>query len=80
MIVMVESEEVTGGLTRGSISERGGPGSPQGAASTRFTGNKLYEEYLRREGKESMRSPAPVSLPSRSSTGRRTVDHDFRDF
>lgn len=64
MVVMVEQEEVTGLLNRqqqqqqqqhafssGSGGGNSGMASPVGAASPRFTGNKLYAEYLRREGR-----------------------------
>lgn len=58
MVVMVEQEEVTGLLNRQQqqqMYESGGGGgevvTPVGAASPRFTGNKLYAEYLRREGR-----------------------------
>lgn len=88
MVVMVENEEVTGSLHRGSMSEQG-IGSPmQGAASRRFTGDKLYTEYLRREGKSSGPDRggmmSPNSIPSRTSSRqareRRTAEHSFRDF
>jgi len=60
---MVENEEVTGQLNRGmanmQVQDRGVIGSPRsprpvaggGAADARFTSDKLYQEYLRREGK-----------------------------
>jgi len=63
MIIMVENEEVTGQLNRGmsnvQVQDRGVIGSPRsprpatggGAADARFTSDKLYQEYLRREGK-----------------------------
>ena len=95
MIVMVENEEVTGTLNaRGSVSEA--PGNQAGAASSRFTGNKLYTEYMRREGRDVMSplsSPrtaaTDLSLPSRhgserSGQGQRTYKgaetHPFHDF
>lgn len=52
MVVMVENEEVTGQLNKHGNPMDSGLGSPiMGAASPRFTGNKLYAEYLRREGR-----------------------------
>lgn len=86
MIVMVEQEEVTGALNaRRSISEAA-PGSPRGAASSRFTENKLYTEYLRREGHtlatptKSPKSPRgdARSIPSRDSSIRQA--QPFQDF
>ncbi|KAI9652924.1 MAG: hypothetical protein M1821_007771 [Bathelium mastoideum] len=60
MVVMVESEEYTGQLNvlsklnmNNPYHETSATGSPSlGAASARYTGNKLYAEYLRREGKD----------------------------
>jgi hypothetical protein len=84
MVVMVDKEEITGQLHRGTPSQdlngypmsRSGSvlmasPSQRGAASPRFTGNKLYAEYLRREGRPGT---------SDSETERREVDHQFRDF
>ncbi|EMD00802.1 hypothetical protein BAUCODRAFT_61939 [Baudoinia panamericana UAMH 10762] len=87
MIVMVENEEVTGQLNRNQPLAESGLGSPigMGAASPRFTGNKLYAEYLRREGKAtgdgstfggSQRSKQSSALDRE----RREVDDQFRDF
>ncbi|KAL1306928.1 hypothetical protein AAFC00_005570 [Neodothiora populina] len=90
MIVMVESEEITGMInTRPGTSEMAS--SPLGAASPRFTESKLYTEYLRREGREIApftRSPESIfldnrSVPSRESHSRRTVGgeaHPFQDY
>jgi len=75
MVVMVEQEEVTGLLNRQQqqqqqqVYESGGGGggevvTPVGAASPRFTGNKLYAEYLRREGR-----PATAGAGSGSAGG-----------
>ncbi|KAK5739757.1 hypothetical protein LTR17_005043 [Elasticomyces elasticus] len=85
MIVMVESEEVTGGLNRHQDSAAGGLGSPMGVASPKFTGSKLYAEYLRREGKPPEESSTHGgSQRSRrdpdSLRERREVDDQFRDF
>ena len=89
MIVMVENEEVTGQLNRhagGSRSEPrgevvGNPMSPRpgtaGAADHRFTSDKLYQQYLQREGKSDI-----ASQPSRHGSdrsGRHAADH-FKDF
>lgn len=59
MVVMVEHEDITGQLNvlsklnMNSYPHESGPSSPNlGAASARYTGNKLYAEYLRREGKD----------------------------
>jgi hypothetical protein len=84
MVVMVDKEEITGQLHRAAPSQdisgypMSRPGSvlmaspsQRGAASPRFTGNKLYAEYLRREGRPGT---------SDSETERREVDHQFRDF
>lgn len=96
MVVMVDNEEITGGLRRGSAVQdvtgsghfgyAAGPGSvamgspsQRGAGSPRFTGNKLYAEYLRREG----RGGGGVDEEERMSEEareRREVDHQFRDF
>ena len=76
MIVMVEHEEVTGSLNRGgSMSDAGSVASP------RFNGNKLYNQYLTREGK----SPTHEgSQTSRHTAGRerepRAAEHNFKDF
>lgn len=72
MVVMVENEEVTGQLNRHNQSDVVGIASPSnlGASSQRFTGNKLYAEYLRREGR-----------PTTAGEGsQKTVDDQFRDF
>jgi len=83
MIVMVEHEEVTGQLNRarGGINANDyvNPGSPRtnGAADTRFTSDKLYQEYLRREGRSET-----ASQPSRHGSerdGGRAQEH-FKDF
>ena len=100
MVVMVDNEEITGGLRRGSVVQdatggagfgyAGGPGSvamgspsQRGAASPRFTGNKLYAEYLRREGRGAGGAGAGGEEEARMSEEareRREVDHQFRDF
>ncbi|CZT22925.1 uncharacterized protein RCC_08633 [Ramularia collo-cygni] len=75
MVVMVENELVTGGLNRHSQVITPGVDSVQGAQ--RYTGAKLYADYLRREG----RPGTGQTLPSSSSTREmRTVDEVFRDF
>ena len=66
----------------------GGPGSvamgspsQRGAASPRFTGNKLYAEYLRREGRGGgSRGGDEEERISEEARERREVDHQFRDF
>ena len=86
MVVMVESEEVTGSLNR--QERHADVGSPNmGVSSPRFTGNKLYAEYLRREGKPAEEGSAyGGSQRSRqthtrdSARERREVDDQFRDF
>lgn len=78
MVVMVEKEEVTGSLNRGaSTSERLGSsqGTGVGAASPRFNGNKLYADYLKREG-----TRPTTSGTSASARERKEVDDQFRDF
>jgi hypothetical protein len=93
MVVMVDNEEITGQLgRRGSVQDAsaagfggggpgsvglGSPGSQRGAASPRFTGNKLYAEYLRREGRGGEEG---VERRSEEARERREVDHQFRDF
>lgn len=75
---MVELEEVTGSLTRGGSTTGSEVRSP-GAASSRFTGNKLYTEYMRREGK----SPTVNgSQHSRKSSDReaKAAEENFRNF
>ncbi|PSK37519.1 Phototropin-2 [Elsinoe australis] len=54
MIVMVEHEEVTGRLNKMSLDS--GRTSPRGSAKN-FTSEKLYQEYLRREGRGEVASP-----------------------
>ena len=51
-----------------------------GAASPRFTGNKLYAEYLRREGKGGELGEGEGVRMSEEARERREVDHQFRDF
>jgi hypothetical protein len=86
MVVMVENEEVTGQLNRHQAATQGQLGSPVGAASPRFTGDKLYAEYLRREGRPDTAEGAEMgaSQGSRQSSARererREVDDQFRDF
>lgn len=84
MIVMVENEEVTGALNSHRAAA-GGMASPiqMGAASSRFTGDKLYEEYLRREGQDvgSIRSPRSQHGGSQvSMRERRAAENSFKDF
>ena len=98
MVVMVDNEEITGGLGRHVRDASGGGGagfgngyaggpgsvamgspSQRGAASPRFTGNKLYAEYLRREGKGGEGDLEGVRM-SEEAMERREVDHQFRDF
>ncbi|OQO12107.1 hypothetical protein B0A48_02746 [Cryoendolithus antarcticus] len=82
MIVMVEYEEVTGSLNRGigsmNVGEGRGNGQGVGVASPRFTGNKLYAEYLRREGKSE--TGGSEAGDRDSARERREVDGHFRDF
>ena len=77
MVVMVEKEEVTGSLSRGagSAAERleSSHGSV-GAASPRFSGNKLYADYVKREGRPGTQGTTA------SAKERREVDDQFRDF
>lgn len=98
MIVMVENEEVTGSLNAHRASDAAGMMSPthMGAASSRFTGDKLYEEYLRREGTISanlVHRPSPHGsmnggsqnggashVTSASLRERRVAENSFRDF
>jgi len=95
MVVMVENEEVTGQLNRHQRDEAERLGSPNGAGvgSSRFTGNKLYAEYLRREGRPATAgaglggSGSPYGGSQRSHASqreshkeRREVDEHFRDF
>lgn len=84
MIVMVEKEEVTGQLNRGPANQSL-PGSPRhaGVTSPNFTNDKLYTEYLRREGK-SIGSVRSANLPVRTSGSRHgggiTETQPFQDF
>jgi len=60
-----------------------GSPSQRGAASPRFTGNKLYAEYLRREGKgggAAGEGDGEATRRSEEARERREVDHQFRDF
>lgn len=89
MVVMVDNEEITGGLRRSVDLSTAGfasgcgagmsvmGGSVGGAASPRYTGNKLYAEYLRREGRP---GTAGTEGTSESGRERRDVDSQFRDF
>ena len=59
MVVMVEQEDITGQLNvlsklniNNSLHESRTASPNLGAASARYAGNKLYAEYLRREGKD----------------------------
>jgi len=78
MIVMVEKEEVTGGLNRGAPNDRLGTQTTAGAGSPRFTSSKLYADYLKREGQR----PGTNGTQGTSDTARerRQVDDQFRDF
>ncbi len=88
---MVESEEVTGALNRGQQLQQPlqGP-AVEGAANSRFTGGKLYAEYLRREGKPGLEEGSQYGGSVRSRAGkdsvreehreREEVDDQFRDF
>lgn len=83
MVVMVDNEEITGQLNRGVLDAT--PASPIGGgmsvSSPRFTGNKLYAEYLRREGRPMTPSTAAGSVGGRErERERREVDGHFRDF
>ncbi|KAK4930781.1 hypothetical protein LTR66_016083, partial [Elasticomyces elasticus] len=86
MIVMVENEEVTGLLNVGGGSAgRGAAASAghMGAAGSRYAdNNKLYTEYLRREGKPSPSSASQQrSLGGSTMRGRRGGDEGgFREF
>lgn len=84
MVLLVDDEIITGQLNRNTQDLT--LGSPvQGAANPRFTGNKLYAEYLRREGR-----PESASEMSGSAFGdreraaaareKKDVDNHFRDF
>lgn len=77
MVVMVENEAVTGGLNRYSQVVTPGVDSVQGAQ--RYTGAKLYADYLRREGRPVTATGEALGSMS-SSRERRTVDEVFRDF
>jgi hypothetical protein len=59
-----------------------GSPSQRGAASPRFTGNKLYAEYLRREGRGGGAGAGgeEEERMSEEARERREVDHQFRDF
>ncbi|KAK4507193.1 hypothetical protein PRZ48_000928 [Zasmidium cellare] len=67
MVVMVENEMVTGGLSRGEGSANG-----RLSGAGRLTSSKLYADYLKREGGR------PVT--SESTRERREADEFFRDF
>ncbi|RMY77040.1 hypothetical protein D0863_01592 [Hortaea werneckii] len=88
MVVMVENEEVTGQLNRHRYEST--PGSPTalGAASSSYNGNKLYAEYLRREGKPTAFGSQRGGSQRTQSSARdreiekeiREVDEHFKDF
>lgn len=78
---MVENEQVTGTLNRqnSSYSSAGGHGSSNPArvpshGANRYTSNKLYADYLKREGR-----PATQET-SASTREQREADEAFRDF
>lgn len=78
MVVMVENEQVTGSLNRqvggGSLSA-GGTGYGRTGGASRLTPNKLYADYLKREGGR------PTTQETTSSTReQREADDFFRDF
>lgn len=83
MIVMVEHEEVTGSLhrdddARAASREGNYPKSPRGAAdASRFTGNKLYQDYLRREGRSDV---SGVSSRNGSTARDGPAVEQFKDF
>lgn len=80
MVVMVENEEVTGQLNRHRYEST--PGSPTalGAASPSYNGNKLYAEYLRREGKPTtLGSQRGGSQRTRSSARDREIEKEIRE-
>lgn len=80
MIVMVEQEEVTGSLTRGaSIADSSEVRSP-GAASSRFTGSKLYTEYMRREGKSPPVNGSQHSRQSSTARDAAAAEENFKNF
>lgn len=78
MIVMVEKEEVTGALNRSHGDNRLASHSTASAGSQRFTSDKLYADYLKREGQR----PGTNGTQATSDTARerRQVDDQFRDF
>lgn len=80
---MVDNEEITGQLNRGGVFDAT-PASPVGGmsvSSARYTGNKLYAEYLRREGRSTTTGSAAGSVSGRErERERREVDGHFRDF
>ncbi|EON67469.1 hypothetical protein W97_06723 [Coniosporium apollinis CBS 100218] len=86
MVVMVEREDITGSINAHvrnlSISQ-----PTVGAGSKKFTGNKLYAQYLRREGQgtdnDSMMSGRVGSGRASASPRHqrpRGMDDHFRDF
>ena len=86
MVILVESEEVTGLLNRQqSTSSQRRYDSANGTHS-RFTarqsagGNALYADYLRQEGKDGRPGTDGSQQTSDTARERREVDEQFRDF
>ena len=86
MIVMVENEEVTGQLNRTRIPDdnpgiASPPPSARGVAGARFTQDKLYDQYLQREGRPGTGGGGSQRTAAGSShREQRDVDRQFRDF
>ncbi|GAB7348908.1 hypothetical protein MBLNU459_g7599t2 [Dothideomycetes sp. NU459] len=72
MVVMVENEEITGQITRAPAPEVvDSTGRPKhvGAESPKFTNDKLFAQYMRRQGVAPGGNKSP-SLPTRSGLRR----------
>lgn len=77
MVVVVENEDITGQLNR---HNNGPTESPMNHGSVaRTQGNKLYADYLRREGRDRPGTNGSQNTSS-SARERREVDDQFRDF
>jgi len=81
MVLMVENEEVTGRLNnhRSEGESATGFSTPADAASQRSPGNKLYADYMRREGRSSI-VVEPTQDMDLTAKERRDVDDQFKDF
>ena len=84
MVVIVENEDITGKLNRqadAAASDNSGLASPINLGAVgRAQGNKLYADYLKREGRDGRPGTNGSQMTSSSVIERQEVDDQFRDF